>query len=190
LYVFSILLIVLAFIIVLLCIPFEIELLVLFDKPKAFRWRINYFFNLITWEIVQKNKGDTTKEQSSRKADTFSILKVKGLIEQVIIFLKHLFHAVKFHHMRSDIRYSLGEDHYTGLVCGYVYAALPLINIITGSNLQAQPVFEDELKLEGYFRGNIQVRPIQIAYPCLAFMCSKPVWQAGSILIRKQWKKK
>lgn len=189
-YVLAVLLIVLVFIIILLCIPLEIELLILFDKPTAWHWRIRYLFNLINWAIVQINKGSDTNAQSSRESACIDIFRIKGLIARVFMLLQRIFRAIKFRNISADIHYSLGEDHYTGLACGYLFPALTIIRVITGSDLKIQPVFEDELKLEGYLRGSIMVQPIQLICPGLAFVFSRPVWQASRIMMRRQWKER
>jgi hypothetical protein len=100
------------------------------------------------------------------------------------LLIKRLAHAIKICKLESDLRISLGDDYYTGMLIGLLLPVVLLLNAQLSSELKMLPVFEEDLMLDGSLTGVVAVRPIRILAPMTAFIFSQPVWGAAWTLVR------
>jgi hypothetical protein len=189
-------LILLALVLILLCLPLEIELLAQFREHSSLRLRFRNFFCRISWEAGKERKCGREAEKKpgvdylGRLEKAFDVIQISGLWERLWLLLKRLFRVVKVISIDTDLRVSLGDDYYTGILCGLLLPVVLILNQQDNNDIKLQPAFEEDLILQGYLKTRAQVRPVEAALPCIAFIFSPAAWSAGQKLIGKRWKRK
>ena len=98
--------------------------------------------------------------------------------------MKRLAAGVKLRRLESDLKFSLGEDYYTGMTTGVLVPLLIVLNDRLHSDLKVRPAFEEDLVLEGAVFGSVRTAPALLLAPLWAFMFSAPALQACWILIK------
>ena len=189
---------ILTLLVILLCIPLEIELSGHIQGKSDVRVRFIYLFRLISWDLKRwKDKSDSgrpvpekPKQNVLGLTEAWELSQVDGLIEAVWSLIKKLFHNVKASRVEADLRISLGDDYYTGMLFGYLIPFMLYVEQPPQYDVKIQPAFEEDLLLEGNVYGNWQVRPIEVLEPCLAFAFSRPAWRAGRKFISYRCSKK
>ena len=189
---------ILTLLVILLCIPLEIELSGHMQGKPDVRVRFIYLFRLISWDLKRwKDKSDSgrpvpekPKQNVLGLTEAWELSQVDGLIEVVWSLIKKLFHNVKAGRVEADLRISLGDDYYTGMLFGYLIPFMLYVEQPPQYDVKIQPAFEEDLLLEGNVYGNWQVRPIEVLEPCLAFAFSRPAWRAGRKFISYRCSKK
>jgi len=177
----------------LLCLPLEILIRARISGSADVKICLTYFFQLLNWEfqltrkkkIRPQAKKGLEKKRSSRISRLYDLLQVNGLWNSIWTLLKRLKSGVRIEEISADAKFSLGDDYYTGMMTGLI---LPLVLILKQSvkgEINLQPVFEEDLMLDGHLYGNILVRPIKVLIPCVMFVCSPSVWRAGQKWIQK-----
>jgi len=186
-----IILAVMAVLIVLLCIPLEIEISGLFQPGPDIRIRLRYLFGLISWDLKKQGKKPEYRKpgkvQQGRKglsiSQVWELSQTEGLIVASLKLISRILHKIRSRRIEADLRVSLGDDYYTGMLFGFL---IPLI-LYSGQqphyDVKLQPAFEEDLLLEGSIYGSWQVIPIKALEPCFVFAFSRPAWQAGRKLI-------
>ncbi|MDD5648490.1 MAG: hypothetical protein PHY03_06115 [Dehalococcoidia bacterium] len=97
---------------------------------------------------------------------------VKGLGARIKLLIKQIYRRVKVQSVHSDLRVSLGDDYYTGMLAGLLIPPVLYLNQRFDGVVLIQSVFEEDLFLEGDIHGDLQVRPIHVLVPCLGFTLS------------------
>ena len=92
--------------------------------------------------------------------------------------------------IQSDLRVSLGDDYYTGMLAGLLIPLVLYLNRRYNGTIMLRPSFEEDLFLEGDIWGDLQVRPIQVLVPCLAFALSPEFRQARRVIAGGPCKRK
>lgn len=176
---------------VFLFLPLRISLTMRFDEPAGFSWRIAPFPSRMQEESVKaaaKNKKKAKKagmDNFERLKKTVYVLQTGGLLNSLWVLFKRLVRVVRISRIDTDLIIGLGDDYYTGMLCGLLLPALLILERINGSNIRLRPDFTGELVLGGYARTDLIARPAEIALPCLAFICSRPAWNAAVRLYKK-----
>ncbi|MFA5400713.1 MAG: hypothetical protein WC169_04600 [Dehalococcoidia bacterium] len=168
-----------ALIILLLVLPLGIRLSASFHGGAIFNARIQFLSGLLSWEVStgrarrEKRAGsDTQKTGNSGMSSMIEAAQVKGLGAKVKLLVKRIYRRVKVQSVQSDLRVSLGDDYYTGMLAGLLIAPVLYLNQRFDGTVLIQPVFEEDLFLEGDIHGDLQVRPIHVLVPCLGFALS------------------
>ncbi|MDD5312254.1 MAG: hypothetical protein PHO26_04380 [Dehalococcoidia bacterium] len=177
----------------LLFLPLEILILARISGNTDVRIRITYFFQLLNWEFQltgkKKNKPQARKglekKRSSWISRLYNLLQVEGLWNSIWTLITRLKKGVRIEDISADAKFSLGDDYYTGMMTGLI---LPLVLILGQSvkgEINLQPIFEEDLMLEGQLYSDILIRPIKVLIPCVMFACSPSFWRAGRKWIQK-----
>ncbi|MHB8086089.1 MAG: hypothetical protein ACYDHZ_09700 [Dehalococcoidia bacterium] len=184
-----IVLIVLAVILLLLALPLEIEVFALVHGCTDLTVRLKLIYGLISWEL---GRGDNTKPESKNRiqdegdfsvfSNVYEAVQTRDIWEQVRLLLKGLSGHIKIRHFDSDFKVSLGDDYYTGMLAGLALPLALLVNQRFGTDIRIVPAFEEDLIMEGYLKSTIDIRPVEVIIPCLAFVCSPSVRQVRKIL--------
>lgn len=185
------------FIILLLVLPLGIGLSASFHGKAVFTARLNYFFGLFSWKLSAGHKG--RGRQTKRAVDEESpygisrvieAAQVKGLGARVMLLVKQLSRRTRVYSVQSDLRVSLADDYYTGMLAGLLIPMVLYLNQRFNGTVILRPAFEEELFLEGDISGDLRVRPIEVLVPCLAFALSPEFRQARRIMAGGPCKKR
>ncbi|MEI6186066.1 MAG: hypothetical protein WCP43_02565 [Dehalococcoidia bacterium] len=186
-----------ALIFLLLALPLGIGLSASFHGGAIFRARIKCFFGLFSWELSTGGKG--RNKQAKQAADgesNYGVLRVteavqvKGLGNRTRLLAKHLLRRVQVQSIQSDLRVSLGDDYYTGMLAGLLIPLVLYLNRRYNGTIMLRPSFEEDPFLEGDIWGDLRVRPIQVLVPCLAFALSPEFRQARRVIAGGPCKRK
>jgi hypothetical protein len=187
-----ILLVLLSLLVLFLCMPLRILILAEIHGHLDLRVRFIWLSGLFSHEMrvaVKHNKKHRKDEKKDRGefswlSRAYDTARVKGLRHNLWTLLKRLIHVVKIKSIDADVKYSIGDDYYTGMCAGLLMPLVFLLERSFISRINIQPIFEDDLAINGYFRSDFQVIPIAIIAPCLAFACSPAAWRAGKIWMK------
>ena len=160
-----------------------------FTAVLIFTVRLKLIYGLISWKLVQAGNPNSEPTIRPKDKDDFTVfsniyeaVQTRGIWEQIQLLLKGLSGRVKIRHIDSDFKISLGDDYYTGMLAGLLMPLALLVNQRFERDIRMVPAFEEDLVMEGYLKGTIGVRPIEVIIPCLAFICSPSVQQVRKIL--------
>lgn len=174
-----------AFIVLLLVLPLGIGLSASFQGGAVFNARIKYFFGLFSWELSTGRTGKNREIKQAVEGESpygisrvIEAVQIKGLGDRVRLLVKHVVRCAKVQSIQSDLRVSLGDDYYTGMLAGLLLPLVLYLNQRFNGAIVLQPAFEEDLFLEGDISGDLRVRPIQVLVPCLAFAFSPEFRQA------------
>jgi hypothetical protein len=180
---------ILALIILLLVLPLGIRLSAGFHGGAIFKARIKCFFGLLSWEMSTAHareeksaKPELEKTGHHTISQMIEAAQVKGLGARVKLLIKQIYRRVRVRSIQSDLRVSLGDDYYTGMLAGIFIPAVLYLNQRFDGTVLIQPAFEEELFLEGDICGDLQVRPVHVLVPCLGFALSPEFRRARKIM--------
>jgi hypothetical protein len=180
----------------LLVLPLVIGLSASFHGGAVFGARIKYFFGLFSWEL---SGGDGRNKQAKQVGDggspygifrVIEVVQVKGLGDRIRLLAKHVARRAKVQSIQSDLKVSLGDDYYTGMLAGLLIPLVLYLNQRFDGTILIRPAFEEDLFLEGDISGDLRVRPIQVLVPCLAFALSPEFRQARQVMAGGRCKRK
>lgn len=182
-------LILVALIVLLLVLPLWIGLSASFHGSAVFSAKIIYFSGLFSCELSTGRNG--RKKQTMQASDgrspyrTFRVIEavqVKGLGDRIRLLAKDVARRVKVQSIQSDLKVSLGDDYYTGMLAGLLIPLVLYLNQRFNGDIVLQPAFEEDLFLEGDISGDLRVRPVQVLLPCLAFALSPEFRRARQLM--------
>lgn len=186
-----------ALIFLLLALPLGIGLSASFHGGAVLTARIKCFYGLFSWELSTGGKGRNKQaKQATDGESNYGVLRVteavqvKGLGNRTRLLAKHLLRRVQVQSIQSDLRVSLGDDYYTGMLAGLLIPLVLYLNRRYNGTIMLRPSFEEDLFLEGDIWGDLRVRPIQVLVPCLAFALSPEFRQARRIMAGDRCKRK
>ena len=186
-----------ALIFLLLVLPLGIGLSASFHGGAVFSARIKYFFGLFSWELsTGRNWRNRHAKQAADGESPYGIFRVieavqvKGLGDRIRLLAEHLARRAKVQSIQSDLRVSLGDDYYTGMLAGLLIPMVLYLNQRFNGTIMLRPAFEEDLFLEGNISGDLRLRPVQVLVPCLAFALSPEFRQARRIVAGGQCKRK
>ena len=177
---------VVAFIVIILAIPVEIEFSAAIHGRAVAQTRFKLLFGRISFVV----DGGTGKKASG-KAESggvpfleklFNAARVGGIGARLWALAKRLFSCVKVKRLATDLTVSLGDDYYTGMLAGL---AIPLVLYLDqrfDGGVALRPAFEEDLLLEGDLLAVFSLRPLKMIMPCLVFACSPQFRRAKRIL--------
>jgi len=180
---------VLALAVLLLALPLGIRLSASFHGSALFSVRIRFLFGLLSWKISSgRARGDRSPETEAEKVGPGTMSRmleaaqVKGLGAKIGLLCKRIYRQVKIRSIQSDLRVSLGDDYYTGMLAGLLIPPNLYLNQSFDGLILVRPAFEEDLFVEGDICSDLQVRPIQVLIPCLGFTLSPEFQRARKIV--------
>jgi len=180
---------VVALIILLLLLPLGIRLSASFHGSARYNARIRFLFGLLSWQVStgrvrgEKPAGpDIEKTNDSGMSRVIEAAQVRGLGARIKLLIRQIYRRVRVQSVQSDLKVSLGDDYYTGMLAGIFIPAVLYLNQRFDGGVLIQPAFEEDLFLEGDICGDLQVRPIHVLVPCLGFALSPEFRRARKIL--------
>ena len=189
---YIIVVIVVAVITFLLCVPVYLTFRLEMDKGPKLRARVTWLFGL-----VRKQVGDAKQKPQSKERQTWVIpqfLRVKGLLKQLAILVWDIFKRVSIKDMVKELevnfRVGLGDPADTALIFGAIYPVTLLVDYYLPYPIRVQPSFDDDIVCEGYAYMVLRVRPVRLVVPIMRFAFSKPAIRALKTSIHNRWKRR
>ncbi len=174
----------------LLFLPVKIELKgTVYNRINA-SLRLKLLSGLIVWEIdIFKKRpkyiqSDVELPFYSQVELFYNILNVNGLYGEVVKLIGHIRHKVKADKIDVNLKFSSGDDYYTGMICGFFLPLALIASEQPSVDIKFQPDFLDEISINGYFYINTHVQPVQILIPALEFLCSTPFRNCRSVILK------
>lgn len=181
----AIILILLLIIASILVIPFNILFKLDVDGLK-----INGYFKL-TWmkirlfqkefqnkEEKKKEEIKEIKEEKKRKFPVERIPRIISLFYEASPYLIRIFNAflksISFEKFSLKLTLGLGSSYDTAVISGYLYALMPLLNLIPKACFTFEPDFQKE-RLEALINLKIRIRLLWIVIESLRAIIKKPV---------------
>lgn len=184
----------------LLWVPLDLTLSLEVAREARLRLRLAWFFGRLAREIGAGQRRPTQPKQKPHARPTaprrrdigtlFEILRVKGILRQVLRLLRDLFRQVKFRHLQVNLRIGLGDPADTGLLFAVIGSATPFLGPALSRQISLQPVFADGAVCQGYLQGALRLRPVSLLPPLGRFIFSPPLFRLGRVLIRRAWRRR
>ena len=177
---------VVAFIVIILAIPVEIEFSAAIHGRAVAQTRFKLLFGLVSFAL-----GGGAGRKAGRKAESGGVpflekllntAQVEGIGARSRALARHLLSCVKVKRLASDLTVSLGDDYYTGMLAGLSIPLLLYLNQRFDGGISLRPAFEEDLLLEGDMQSVFSLQPLGIIVPCLVFACSPQFRRAKRIL--------
>ena len=189
-----------AFIVLILCVPIDASFNVDISKNPRLRIRLTWLFGLIGKDISRKEKKPEKKkrppEEKPKKkgrigfSTVLKILRTKGLLRRIKELIKGILRQFKLRELVINLRLGLDDPADTGLVFAFVGATKPVISLIPRCQVDVMPYFHDEVVFEGYLRSTVRLQPISLVWPILRFAFSLAVLRVVRVLVLSRWKRK
>jgi len=189
---------IIAVLILILCVPLELAFQVNIPGKPRIRFKLLWIFGLVGREMVGRKKLEEKivpeKPKLEKKKrhfkDIFVILRTKGLLKQLQIFIRDLLRCLKIRDLNADIKVGLGSPDDTGLLFAFVGPSVVWLSSTLPFSINVQPAFEDEVTFEGYARGKVRLRPIQLFVPIVKFLSSLATFRLMKNFAVNRWKRR
>jgi len=159
-------------------IPFDILLNLNVDGLK-----ISGYFKL-TWiriRLLQSkfpDKKEVKREEDNKQFDFKKLPRIISLLYQSSPYILRIFNALlkssRFERFNMNLKLGLGSPYNTALISGYLFALIPLLNLIPEIYLSFEPDFHKE-KLNATMNLKIKIRLLRIVIELLKALTKKPV---------------
>ncbi len=182
-----------------LCIPLDVVFRASVEGRPKFRLRLIWFFGLVTGELRQTRKKPEEKrvEYEGKQGDwiqrlrvTFEILQTKGLLKQLLSFIKRIIRRIKVRELTANLKVGLDNPADTGLLFAFIAPLNLAINYFLPHPIKIQPSFTGESFINGYLYGAVRMWPIQLAASLIGLAFSLPALRAAKKLVLYKWRGK
>lgn len=183
-----------------LSVPFDIAFQVSMPGRPRFRMKLLWLFGLVSKEITRRKKPEERKKvvkkrqkpgKSKRRfKNIFAILRTRGLLKQLKVLLRDILGCLKIRDLTADFRVGLGNPADTGFLFALIGPTTFWLSSSFPLQIRVRPSFADEATFEGYSRGAVRLRPVQLVIPSLRFIFSLATIRAVKKLILTKWKRK
>jgi hypothetical protein len=182
-----------------LCIPLDLVFRASVEGKPKFRLRLIWFFGLVTGELRQTRKKPEEKrveyegkpgEWIQRLRVTFEILQTKGLLKQLLSFIKRIIRRIKVRELTANLKVGLDNPADTGLLFAFIAPLSLAINYFLPHPIKIQPSFTGESFINGYLYGAVRMWPIQLAASLIGLAFSLPALRAAKKLVLYKWRGK
>jgi hypothetical protein len=190
-----------ALIVLALSIPCDLKVHVdIYGRPK-FRMKLSWLSGLVCREIAGKKKKPKDNKETDKVERVFKvkvpkvrtvleILRVRGLLKQIKLFLKDIIRLPGVREVVADLKVGLGDPADTGLLFAVIGPATSFLDSHFPNHIKVQPSFSDEAVLEGSLYGVLRLKPIQFILPLSRFIFSFPTLRLLKVLVATKWKRK
>jgi hypothetical protein len=183
-----------------LCIPLELVFRSNTGERPKFSLKLVWFFGLVTRELrhtKKKPEGKGIIQYESKPSDwiqrlrvTFDILQTKGLLKQLIRFIKGNIRRIKVREFAANLKIGLDNPADTGLLFAFMAPVNLAVSYFLPYQVKIEPSFSGEFPITGYLYGTARLWPIQLAASLLGFAFSLPTLRATKKLVLHKWKRK
>jgi hypothetical protein len=169
----------------------------IYGRPR-FSMRLAWLFGLLSKEVekrekkaVEEKEAPEGKPRPTKKmtaSNIFRVLRTKGLLKQVLTFLKDILSCLRFKRLEADLTVGFDNPADTGLLFAFIGPALLFLRPTPPYQIRVQPSFDPTC--QGYLSGTIRLQPIQLVPPLLKFTFSLPTIRAIKTLVLTRWKRR
>jgi hypothetical protein len=169
----------------------------IYGRPR-FSVRLAWLFGLLSKEVekrekkpVEEKEAPEGKPRPARKIpvrNIFRILRTKGLLKQVVTFLKDILSCLHFKKLEADLTVGFDNPADTGLLFACIGPTLLFLRPPPPHHIRVQPSFDPTC--QGYLSGTVRLQPIQLVPPLLKFTFSLPTIRAIKTLLLTRWKRR
>lgn len=179
----------------LLIIPIDLELYALIGGSPRYRIRFGWLAGLV-WKEITKSEERAKKEEKPKKEKAkkdmgikslITILRTKGFIESLGLFIKRAISSLKIKFFKSRLRLGFADPADTGMFFALLWLFLFPIKSVFPIDGRIEPSFDEEV-LEGYIHGVVRVWPFKIIIPFLRFVVSIPTFRLVKTVAVMKWK--
>ena len=164
-----------------------------YDKVQ-FKVKALWLFGIVQKELKKKKKqvGEKDANKPNRRnrrpgiRTVIEILKTRGLLRRVAIFLKELLKCLRMKELAGYFRIGLDDAADTGFLFAIIGPAISFLNY--PCSIKVEPAFADAV-FEGHLKGTVRIRPIKLIPPLLRFFFSRPAFKVFKVLFLARWRK-
>lgn len=183
-----------------LCVPLDAALIMDSSGKPKFRVRLEWFFGLISKELIREKEKPEEKKVVSRETrrkkrgigfrTILRILRTKGLPGQFKDLVRGVLGQLKIRELAVNLKLGLDDPADTGLLFALIGSTTSFLSLPSQYQIRVQPSFDDEVVFEGYFHGVLRVWPVKLVRPLLRFVFSPAVLRVVKIVVLSKWKGK
>lgn len=183
-----------------LSVPFDIAFQVNMPGRPRFRMKVLWLFGLVSKEITRRKKPEEKKKVVKKRQkpgagkrrfwNIFEILRTRGLLKQLKGLLRDILGCLKIRDLLADFRVGLGNPADTGFLFALIGPTAFWLSSSVPLQIRVQPSFTDEATFEGYSRGAVRLRPVQLVIPFMRFIFSLAIIRVVKKLVLTKWKRK
>jgi hypothetical protein len=165
----------------------------IYGRPR-FSVRLAWLFGLLSKQVKKKQKEPAEPEGKPRPTrkipvmNVFRILRTKGLLKQLVTFLKDILSCLRFKKLEADLTVGFDNPADTGLLFAFIGPALLFLKPPPPHQIRIQPSFDPVC--QGHLSGTVRLQPIQLVPPLLKFTFSLPTIRAIKTLVLTRWKRR
>ena len=177
---------VLLFFALLLTVPVDLAFHVEKNLDFKSKVRVGWMFNLIGKDLRGKEKKPAEKKPEKKKKRNIkpflAMLRTRGFLWRLGRLIRDVLRVLHVHELKADLHIGLGEPATTGMLFAVIAPAMAYIGASTTLDVQVQPDFE-EASLQGYFKGDLRVLPIQLLAISILFFLSPATMRALKAMV-------
>ena len=186
-----------AFSVLLLCIPIETMVSIDTESSKKYSVIVSWLFGIIKTDLgkkrpkkINKVKTPPKKRRLLSRLDigfTSQIGSVAGLIKRFKDLIAGIYRQLRIKEITGDLVVGFEDPVQTGMLFAIIGPANALLNLHPRYNVSIIPFFDDEDILEGKLYGNVKVQPVRLVGPVLKLATSKEARHIGNYYIKRKW---
>jgi hypothetical protein len=179
----------------LLFIPIDLELYALISASPRYRIRFGWLVGLV-WKEITKSEETAKKEVKPKKEKAkkvrgiklfIVILRTKGFIESLGLFIKRAISSLKIKFFKSRLRVGFADPADTGMLFALFWPLRFSIKSVFPIDGRIEPSFDEEV-FEGYIQGVVRIRPFKIIISFLRFAVSLSTFRLVKNVAVMKWK--
>jgi hypothetical protein len=181
------------FIILVLCIPLDLNFYVNISENPKLKGRLIWLFGLIDRELKkaevksekkEKPVKDKQKPQQRISARTiYQILRTKGLFSQLRKLVVDIFRSFRVKELAANIKLGLENPADTAMLFAVTGTLNSLLSLLP-YQINIQPSFDGDITFEAYLQGATRLWPILLMLALLKFLFSLPALRIVRTLVR------
>ena len=190
-----------ALLLFLLCVPLELVFdLEVNGRPK-FGLRLVWFFGLFSQEVKKgkkkpkEEKGEVAgrhkpaggKKKGGDIKPVFKILRTRGLLRQVIRFLRRVITSFRIKELSLNLRLGFDNPADTGLLFAVIGPAMPFVSSSRFHRVSLEPSFDGAV-CQGRLHGVVGLQPIRLVPPITGLVFSPSTMRVVKTLVISKWK--
>lgn len=185
-------------IVLVLCVPLDINLRVETDGRPKFRIKLAWLFGLVHKEVRRAKKAEVEEDvvepkPRDRKGDTrliFEVLRTRGLLRRLGNLLRSILNRIKIREFGANLSIGLDDPVDTGLLFAFIAPANLLLSSSSRHKVVVQPSFAGDAIFEGCLYGVVRLQPVQLVPPVAGFVFSLPAARTVKTLVSAEWRRK
>ena len=170
-------------------------------KQPEFRFKLAWLFGLMNFSPRTKmgEKGESVhqeaeesveaprekkakKKRAPRLGSILQILRIEGLFKKITGLIRSSIRQFKVNQLKADIKLMLDDPADAGFACATVSIFAPLLSRSPLRQVRIEPVFREEVSVQGTAHAVIRLQPVRLIPSLLSFVFSRPAWRLFRIM--------